>query len=37
MLSLLIPFEHVQVSKVAIFRGIEMIIVAHGKDKFNHD
>jgi hypothetical protein len=37
MLSLPIPFEHVQVSKVTIFRGIAMIIVAHAKDKFYHD
>jgi hypothetical protein len=37
MLSLPIPFEHVQVSKVTIFRGIAMIIVTHAKDKFYHD
>jgi len=37
MLSLLIPFEHVQVSKVTIFRGIMMIIVVHAKDKLYHD
>jgi hypothetical protein len=34
MLSLPIPFEHVEVSKVTIFRGISMITMAHANDKF---